>query len=425
MMENRYSKIAELVESGQKVQNLMAKVNFDSLLEKHRNQSAKKASGVDGVTKQEYEANLGDNIGSLVSRMKNFSYRPLPVKRTYIPKEGQSDKLRPLGIPAYEDKLVQGVMADILTAVYEPKFLDFSYGFRPRRDCHKAIFALDGIIMRDRVNYVVDADIRGFFDNVNHDWLIKFLEHDIDDKRFIRYIKRFLKSGVMEDGKYLESDKGTPQGGLVSPILANVYLHYVLDLWFEKVIKPHFHHATIIRYADDFVCCFQLEHEARKFLTMLKERLAKFGLEVAEDKTKIIPFGRSQRQSKETFDFLGFTHLNGVTRKGRYKLVHITSSKKLKAKMQASKQWLKTNMHKKPKDIIKQLNVKLNGHYRYYGISDNSQRMDKFRRYCQRRLYRALSRRSQGKLTWEKFNKILEYNPIARPKIYHSTWQSK
>jgi group II intron reverse transcriptase/maturase len=250
-MENQYSKIAKLVESGQKVQNLMSGVNFDSLFRKHRSQVTKKAVGVDGVTKQEYETNLGSNIGNLVSRMKSFSYRPLPVRRAYIPKEGQNDKLRPLGIPAYEDKLVQGVMADILTGIYEPKFLDFSYGFRPRRDCHKAIFALDRIIMKDSVNYVVDADIRGFFDNVKHDWLIKFLEHDISDRRFIRYVKRFLKSGIMEEGKYLESDKGTPQGGLISPILANVYLHYVLDLWFEKVIKPNFHSATIIRYADD------------------------------------------------------------------------------------------------------------------------------------------------------------------------------
>ena len=425
MMENQYSKIAELVACGKRVQNLMAMVDYDSLIDNHRRQSARKASGVDKVTKGMYEANLSGNIENLLVRMKSFAYRPLPVRRAYIPKEGRSFKLRPLGIPAYEDKLVQGAMADILTTVYEPLFLDFSYGFRPKRDCHKAIFALDDIIMHDSVNCVVDADIKGFFDNVNHEWLIKFLEHDIDDKRFIRYIKRFLKSGVMEDGKYLESDQGTPQGGLISPILANVYLHYALDLWFEKVVKKQFHHATIIRYADDFVCCFQLEHEARKFLAMLKERLGKFGLELAEDKTKIIAFGRFQRQSKETFDFLGFTHINGVTRKGKYKLVHVTSSKKLKAKMQAAKLWLKANMHMKPQDIIKKLNVKLNGHYRYYGISDNSQRMDKFRRYCQRGLYRVLNRRSQGKLTWEKFNKILEYNPIVRPRIYHSTWQGK
>jgi len=424
MMENQYLKIAEYAEKGIRVQNLMAFLNKDGLIQKHRNQSVKKASGVDGVSKLTYGANLNDNIDSLLARMKSFSYKPLPVRRVYIPKVG-SAKLRPLGIPAYEDKLVQGVMADILTAIYEPKFLDMSYGFRPKRDGFQAVFALDNIIMRDSVNYVVDADIKGFFDNVNHDWLIKFLEHDIDDQRFIRYIKRFLKSGIMEEGKYLDSDKGTPQGGLISPILANVYLHYVLDLWFEKVIKKQFHHATIVRYADDFVCCFQLEHEARKYLAMLKERMETFGLELAEDKTKIIPFGRFQRKSKETFDFLGFTHLNGVTRKGKYKLVHITSAKKLKAKRQTVKEWLKLNMHKKPSDIIAKLNVKLEGHYRYYGISDNNQRMDQFRLYCQKQLYHVLNRRSQGHLTWEAFEKILKYNPIVRPKIYHSTWQGK
>lgn len=425
MMGNGYLKIAEHVGKYGKAQNLMAFVNKENLALKHKAQAKKKASGVDGVTKSEYGQNLDKNLTGLVSRMKSFSYKPLPVRRTHIPKIG-SDKLRPLGIPAYEDKLVQGVMADILTVIYEPKFLDMSYGFRPKRSCHQAILKLDNEIMHEKVNYIVDADIKGFFDNVNHDWLIKFLEHDIADKRFIRYIKRFLKSGIMEDGKYLESDKGTPQGGLISPILANIYLHYVLDLWFEKVIKKECrYYASIVRYADDFVCCFQLESDARKFLVMLKERMAQFGLELAEDKTKIIPFGRFQKQHKETFDFLGFTHVNGTSRKGRYKLVHITSSKKLKAKMQAVKQWLKENMHIKPSELISKMNVKLTGHYRYYGISDNSQRMSRFQSYCRKQLYHVLNRRNQYRLTWEKFEKILEYNPIVKPKIYISTWCGK
>lgn len=425
MMENGYLKIAEHVGKYGKVQNLMAFVNKENLALKHKAQAKKKASGVDGVTKSEYGQNLDENLTGLVLRMKSFSYKPLPVRRMHIPKIG-SDKLRPLGIPAYEDKLVQGVMADILTVIYEPKFLDMSYGFRPKRSCHQAILKLDNEIMREKVNYIVDADIKGFFDNVNHDWLIKFLEHDIADKRFIRYIKRFLKSGIMEDGKYLESDKGTPQGGLISPILANVYLHYALDLWFEKVAKKECrYYASIVRYADDFVCCFQLESDARKFLVMLKERMAQFGLELAEDKTKIIPFGRFQKQHKETFDFLGFTHVNGTSRKGRYKLVHITSSKKLKAKMQAVKQWLQENMHIKPSELISKMNVKLTGHYRYYGISDNSQRMSRFQSYCRKQLYHVLNRRNQYRLTWEKFEKILEYNPIVKPKIYISTWCGK
>jgi group II intron reverse transcriptase/maturase len=422
-MVNDYLKIVEQVGKYKTVQNLMQHINESTLLQKHKLQLKGKASGVDGITKAEYDQNISVNLNCLLGRMKRFSYKPQPAKRVYIPKVA-SDKLRPLGIPAYEDKLVQGVMADILTEIYEPKFLDLSYGFRPKRSCHQAVIDLDNKIMREPVNFIVDADIKGFFDNVNHDWLIKFLEHDIEDKNFIRYIKRFLKSGIMEQGKFIESDKGTPQGGLISPILANVYLYYVLDLWFEKVIKEQCYYASMVRYADDFVCCFRYENEAKRFLVMLKERLSKFGLEVAEDKTKIIKFGRFQK-SKETFDFLGFTHINGVNKKGNYKLIHNTSSKKLKAKMQTAKAWLYDHFHERPAEIIAKLNVKLVGHYRYYGISDNQNKLGRFRNYCCRQLYVALNRRSQKKLTWEKFEKILEFNPLAEPKIYVSTWQNK
>lgn len=421
-MTNEYLKIVEQVRKYKTVQNIMQHINKRTLYLKHKAQIRKKAPGVDGVTKMEYDQNIGDNLENLVARMKGFSYKPQPVRRAYIHKTA-SDKLRPLGIPSYEDKIVQGVMADILNIIYEPKFLSVSYGFRPNRSCHQAILDLDNKIMREPVNYIVDADIKGFFDNINHEWLIKFLEHDIDDKNFIRYVKRFLRSGIMEEGKFIESDKGTPQGGLISPILGNIYLHYVLDLWFEKVIKKEYYYASIVRYADDFVCCFRYERDAKKFLAELEERLSKFGLEIAEEKTKIIRFGRFQRDSKETFDFLGFTHINGVTRKGKYKLVHNTSNKKLRAKMQAAKQWLRKHSQEKPSEIIKKLNVKLIGHYRYYGISDNHNKMRKFQNYCRRQLYIALNRRSQKKLTWEKYIKILKYNPIVEPRIYVSTWQ--
>lgn len=422
-MTNEYLEIVEQVGKYKTVQNLMRHINKNTLYQKHKSQIKKKASGVDGVTKADYEQNIGDNLENLVVRMKRFSYRPQPVKRVYIPKIA-SEKLRPLGLPAYEDKLVQGVMADILTVIYEPKFLNFSYGFRPKRSCHQAVLDLNSKIMYEPVNFIVDADLKGFFDNVNHEWLIKFLEHDIEDKNFIRYIKKFLKSGIMDKGEFVESDKGTPQGGLISPILANVYLHYVLDLWFVKVIKKECCYASIVRYADDFVCCFRYENEATRFLIMLKERLSKFGLEIAEDKTKIIKFGRFSK-SKETFDFLGFTHINGVNKKGNYNLICNTSSKKLKAKMQTAKAWLYYHLHERPKEIIAKLNVKLIGHYRYYGISNNSNKLRYFQYYCCGQLYVALNSRSQKKLTWEKFRKILEFNPIAEPKIYVSTWQNK
>ena len=423
-MENDYTKIAEQLKKYKTVQGLMKYINKESLIRQHKLQDRRKAYGVDRIGKAEYGEKLNNNVEQLVKDMKAFSYKPQPVRRTYIPK-ANSNKLRPLGIPAYEDKLVQGAFSEVLEAIYEEIFLDCSYGFRPGRDCHQAIKELDNIIMRKKVNYVVDADIKGFFDNVNHEWLIKFLEHTIDDKNFIRYIKRFLISGIMENGKFMESDKGTPQGGLISPILANVYLHYVLDLWFKLDVKVRSKgEAYIVRYADDFVCCFELEEDARRFFGELKERLAKFNLELSEEKSKIIPFGKNTKDNKESFDFLGFTHKDGRGRKGYYKVVHLTSQKKLRTKKASVKQWIKWNIHLPTDELIKRLNVKLVGHYRYYGVSDNYSRLENFRNYAMYQVYRNLKRRSQkDRTTLAKFWKILEYNPIAEPKIYFSLWK--
>lgn len=427
IMENEYLKIAKQVKKFKTIQNLMHHINNETLSNKHKIQLRKKAVGIDGVSKTTYDLNLSKNLNNLVERMKKFAYRPQPVKRVYIPKAG-SDKLRPLGIPSYEDKLVQGVMADLLNVIYEPKFKDFSYGFRPKRDCHAAIRELGKVIMTKKTTFVVDADIKGFFDNVDHKWLIKFLEHDIKDKNFIRYIKRFLMSGIMEEGKYLESDKGTPQGGLISPILANVYLHYVLDLWFQIEITNKFNgEAYMVRYADDFVCCFKYENEARKFFVMLKERFKKFGLELAEDKSKIVRFGRYAREngSNETFDFVGFTHINGVSKNGKYIIIRQTSNKKLKSKMKNAKQWLYEHFHENKCEIVEKLNKKMIGHYRFYGVTGNARKMRLFKHYVVVELFKALNRRSQKRMNWETFNKFLEYNPIAEPKIYVSLLQSE
>lgn len=295
-MSNDYTKIAKQLQTYKHVQGLMKYINYESLLEEHRKQEKDKATGIDGISKIEYEEELKENIEEIICEMKAFKYRPTPVRRVYIPKAG-SDKLRPLGIPAYRDKLVQGAFAKVLNEIYENIFLECSYGFRPGRSCHDAIIELNRIIKGRRVNYIVDADIKGFFDNVDHKWLIKFLEYTIQDKHFIRYIGRFLKSGIMEQGKRIKTDQGTPQGGLISPILANVYLHYVLDLWIEKDIKKRYKgEVWLIRYADDFVVCFEYEKEAYKFYEELKERLKKFKLQLAEDKTKIIKFGKSNNR---------------------------------------------------------------------------------------------------------------------------------
>lgn len=422
-MANDFSKIAIQLQKHKTVQGIMKYVNQEALREQHKKQEKNKATGIDNISKTDYEENLKENTEELINKMKSMSYKPQEVKRVYIPKTG-SKELRPLGIPAYEDRLVQGAMADVLNEIYEHIFLDCSFGFRPGRDCHQAIKKLDEIIMKKNINYVVDADIKGFFNNVNHEWLIKFLELTIQDPKFIQYIVRFLKSGIMENMQHYESDKGTPQGGLISPILANVYLHYVLDLWFELYIKIKCKGgAYLIRYADDFVCCFEREEDARMFYVELKDRLKKFDLELAEDKSRIIPFGNND--SKEKFDFLGFTHVNGVNRKGNYKLVHHTSGKKSKAKKQAVKVWLVENVriYKIPY-LIKKLNIKLQGTFRYYGVSDNMKWMTQFRKYVIHELYQQICRRSQkGKISWEKYSKILEYNPISLPKIYHSMWQ--
>ena len=427
-MSKELDRIAELAGKHERVQTVMHHVNADTLRAEHERQKPGKAVGVDEVTKEEYGENLGENIESLIARMKTFSYRPQPVRRTYIPKEG-SDKLRPLGIPAYEDKLVQGAMRNVLDAVYEGKFYDFSYGFRAGKSQHQAIKEVNDVIRQKKINWVVDADIKGFFDNLDHEWLMKFLEHDIQDKNFLRYIKRFLKAGIMEGLERHESDQGAPQGGLISPVCANVYLHYVLDMWFVKAVKKKCKgDAFIVRYADDFVCMFQHEGEARKFFAELKERLAKFGLEIAEDKSRIIRFGRFARQDSpdgksETFDFLGFTHINGKTRAGKYTVAHRISKKKMKVKQAKIKEWLKFNIRDKIPNVIANLNRKLRGLYQYYGISGNYKSLREIDEYTKRTLHRALKRRSQrSKMTWERFNKILKQFPLLRPKIYVNIW---
>ena len=398
----------------------MHNVNEQTLMVEHKKQARKKATGIDGVDKTAYDRNAEENIRKLVTEMKKFQYRPQAVRRTYIPKA--NGKRRPLGIPAYEDRLVQGVMAGLLNDVYEVRFLDCSYGFRPKRSAHDVVRYINQTIMTKKVNYVLEADIKGFFDNVNHDWLMKFLAHDIQDKNFLRYIKRFLIAGIMEGTELTNSDRGTPQGGLISPVLANVYLHYVLDLWFDKAVKPKLQgEAYYVRYADDFLILFQYENEAKRVMEALKPRLGKFSLEVAEEKTRILPIGR-YKGTKEDFDFLGFTFYNTKTRSGKYRLGIRSSKKKLKAKRQATKAWLRTRLTKPVAETMKLLAAVIRGHCNYYGISGNFRAIQNFWYYLKYSTYRMLNRRDQkGKLKYPKFLRIWKYY-IPDPHLTVDIW---
>ena len=395
-------------------------VNRETLIKQHEKQQTGKASGIDGITKEEYDKNLESNIGNLLIRMKSFSYKPKPVRKTYIPKS--NGKLRGLGIPCYEDKLVQGAMADILNEIYENIFLDCSYGFRPKRNCHQAISQINWLLMTKKINYILDADIKGFFDNIDHDIMIMFLKEKIADKNFLRYIRRFLKAGIMEDYKYYESDKGTPQGGLISPILANVYLHYVLDNWFNVIKKEFKGEMYLIRYADDFVVMFQYEDEARRFYKKLVERTRKFKLELAEDKTRILPFGR-YKGTKEEFNFLGFTFSNGKTRSGKYRPIIKTNKKKLKQKFEVAKKWLHDNMHAPIIEVGLSIRKKIIGHYAYYGINGNYTSLLKYYKYLKYTWYYTLRKRGQkNKIKYLEFLKIWKYLEIPTPKIYVNIW---
>ncbi len=406
--------------------NLYYLMNEEMLLERFKRLSENKAAGIDEVTKNEYAENLEANIRDLVSRLHRMAYRPQPVRRVYIPKAG-SGKLRPLGIPCMEDKLVQSALAGILGAIYEEEFVEGSYGFRPGRSCHDALRALSQAEEEEGTNYIAEADIKGFFDNVDHDWLMKMLEQRIADKRVLRMVKRFLKSGVMESGKTRASEEGVPQGGSISPVLANVYLHYALDLWFEKVYRKSCKgKVRLIRFADDFVVCFQNREDAMRFPAALGERLAKFGLEVEPTKTKVLEFGRdaerragARGEKPETFDFLGFTHYCSRTKDGkRFRMKRVTSRKKFRAKLVTFKAWLKINRMKPTQWIMQQVELKLRGHYQYYGVTDNYRGIARFHREVTKLLFKWMNRRSQRRsYRWEEFERLLQLFPLPQPRV--------
>lgn len=389
-----------------------------------------KAAGIDGKRIEDYtEKTIIEEITEIVARMKAKKYRPKPVKRVYIRKT--NNKHRPLGIPTIIDKTVQLGIKKILEAIFEPHFLDVSYGFRPKRNCHQALKAVYRMIMTKPANWIIDVDIKEFFDSVDHHWLIECLNQRIGDPNFRSIIIKFLKAGIIEEGKHYQSEKGTSQGAILSPILANIYLHYVLDLWFEKVEKKRIKGYTeIIRYADDFIIGAQTKQEAKQILWDLKERLKKFNLKLS--KVRIIEFGRyaqenSQNRNKrkpDTFDFLGLTHYCTKSRKGNFLVRAKTSHKRMRKKLKELNQWLKAIRNLlKIKDIWKILKAKIIGHYNYYGISGNRRSIQEYYYQAKRLTFKWMNRRSQKQsFSWPEFTEYLERHPLPRPALVYNLY---
>lgn len=422
-MKTKLNRITEMVKRDKdvKVNNVMYLLGeVKNLVECFHELKRDKAPGVDGVTTKGYEGNLVSNLEALIARMKKWQYRPQPVRRTYIEKANGTQ--RPLGIPAVEDKVLQQGMRKILEAVYEPEFLECSYGFRVGRNSHQALNAVNEMIMRERVNYIIDADIKGFFDTVDQQWLIKFVGHRISDKSLLRLLVRMLKSGVMEEGKVIASDTGTPQGGIVSPLLANIYLHFVLDLWVNRAVtKSTRGYVGMVRYADDFVIGVEHEDDAGMILNALRERFKKFGLELSEEKTKIIRFGRNAHE-RETFNFLGFTHFNDKTRRGEYKVGRKTDRTRFTRALKRLNNWLMDIRNMIPaREWWKTLAAKLRGHFQYYGVSGNMRCLKKFNLYALILTKKWLNRRSQKKsMNWEDMLRYVKRHPLPTPHIHHN-----
>lgn len=430
--QTRLALISEQARKKSKLQftSLAYLLNKGFLRECYYSLGRDRASGIDGVSWKEYGKQLSENLENLVSRMKGKRYKPQPVKRVYIPKN--EHEKRPLGLPALEDKIVQKGVSRILEAIYEEDFLNCSYGFRPNRSCHQAVNAVDKAIMTKPISYVIEADIKSYFDNVSHEWMMKSLQVRIKDPSFLLLIRRFLKAGYVEAGEIIATKQGTPQGGNLSPMLSNIFLHYVLDLWFERKVKPHTRGAChLVRYADDFICMVRYKDDAQNIERALRERFAKFALELHPEKTRILSFGRYEREKAKrqnrrtnTFIFLGFTHYCEISRSGKFIVGHKTSHKKFRMKCKEMNDWLrKIRNHKKVKEWWPVLQAKLWGHYQYYGISGNMRSLRRFHMETLDLVYKWLNRRSQRKsFNRKRFYSYLEHYPLPKPKIMHNLY---
>jgi group II intron reverse transcriptase/maturase len=401
-------------------------INAEMLMQCHRELDGKKAVGVDKITKAEYSENLEENISSLVLKLKTKAYKPLPSLRVFISKD--NGKMRPLGIAAYEDKIVQLAVKKILQAIYEPRFLNCMFGFRPQKSCHDAIKAVYKKLSEGKINYIVDADIKGFFDHINHDWMMRFLSLYIKDPNLLWLINKYLKAGVITEGNFEESEDGTAQGNIISPILANIYMHNVLTLWYKFVVAKQTQGDHLIAvYADDFVAGFQCKRDAENYYAALELRLKQFNLELESSKSRLIEFGRyaeSNRKTRgegrpETFDFLGFTFYCGKSKRGYHCVKLKTNAKKFRQKVCDTKKWLYANRHISLKELIGTLNLKLVGHFRYYGVSHNGKDIQTFKHLVQQYLFKTLNLRSQKKsYTWDGFIEMLRYYPLTKARIY-------
>jgi len=379
----------------------------------------KAAPGIDGVDWQSFEANLTENVGELAILLKEKRYKARLIRRRNIPKPG--GRQRPLGIPSIGDKLVQTAAAKILSAIYEQDFLSFSHGYRRGKAPQKAALSLSEQIHRGPFGWVFDADIKGFFDNIDHDWLMRMLEQRISDQSFLRLIRKWLKAGILEeDGQVVYPVTGTPQGGVISAVLANIYLHYVLDLWFEKAVRPQIKGKSIImRFADDFVCCFQYYQDLQRFNKVISKRLGKFNLELSETKTRIFRFSRFETQRGKTFTFLGYEYSWGVSRQGKPLVKMKTAKHKYRQALYAMKLWIRTACKSlNTAEFMMQLRPRLQGHYNYYGVCGNIGMLQSFYREIQRMVYKWLNRRSQRKsCNWKGFREMLRYYRIPSPRI--------
>jgi RNA-directed DNA polymerase len=426
------TRIAELArqDAGRKFYSIAHLLTTEALWEAFDNLRKDAAAGVDGVTCSEYEEHLVENFVKLHEKLKSKTYRAQPLRRIYIAKE--DGRKRPISIPSLEDKIVQRATVELLNAIFEQDFLDCSYGFRPGRSAHDALDQVGRVICRGPTEYVLELDISSYFDSIVRKQLMEMVERRVSDASILRLIGKWINIGVVDDGRLLTSETGTGQGQIISPLLANIYLHHVLDVWFENEVKPRLRgQAFEIRYADDGLLCFQFKEDAERVLEVLPKRFAKYGLTLHPEKTRLVKFGRSAyyqakrtKTKAATFDFLGFTHRCATSRAGKFAMQVSTMKKRLRRALVATSAWCREHMHASLEYQQQMLNAKLRGHYQYYGRPTNFRSLAKFVNTVRSIWRRWLARRTRGRTPWSRFERILARYPLLRPRITHA-WAAR